>query len=78
MRWMNLELSIQSEVSLNEKEKSPILTSIYTESRKMVLMNLFAGQQWRNRHREQTLDTGGGGREGEIYGESNMETYYHM
>ena len=24
------------------------------ESRKMVLMNLFAGQQWRNRHREQT------------------------
>ena len=52
MRWMNLELSIQSEVSLNEKEKSPILTSIYTESRKMVLMNLFAGQQWRNRHRE--------------------------
>jgi len=24
------------------------------ESRKMVLMNLFSGQQWRNRHREQT------------------------
>ena len=24
------------------------------ESRKMVLMNLFAGQQWRNRPREQT------------------------
>ena len=24
------------------------------ESRKMVLMNLFAGQQWRNKHREQT------------------------
>ena len=23
------------------------------ESRKMVLKNLFAGQQWRNRHREQ-------------------------
>ena len=23
------------------------------ESRKMVLMNLFAGQQWRRRHREQ-------------------------
>ena len=24
------------------------------EYRKMVLMNLFAGQQWENRHREQT------------------------
>ena len=24
------------------------------ESRKAVLMNLFAGQQWRHRHREQT------------------------
>ena len=31
---------------------------IYMESRKMVLMNLFAGQQWRHRHREQTYDTG--------------------
>ena len=66
MRWMNLELSIQSEVSLNEKEKSPILTSIYTESRKMVLMNLFAGQQWRNRLREQTYGHSRGcGEEGE-------------
>ena len=26
------------------------------ESRKMVLMNLFSEQQWRNRHREQTMD----------------------
>ena len=25
----------------------------------MVLMNLFAGQQWRNRHREQTYGHGG-------------------
>ena len=30
------------------------------ESRKLVLMNLSAGQQWRRRHREQTLDTAGG------------------
>ena len=28
------------------------------ESRKMVLKNLFAGQQWRNRHREQTYGHG--------------------
>ena len=26
------------------------------ESRKMVLMKLFVGQQWRHRHREQTMD----------------------
>jgi len=40
----------------------------------MVLKNLFAGQQWRNRHRKQTY--GHGEREGEgVYGESNMETY---
>ena len=39
----------------------------------MVLKNLFTGQQWRNRHREQTYGERGG--EGEMYGESNMETY---
>ena len=45
------------------------------ESRKMVLKNLFAGQQWRNRHRAQTYGHGERGGEGEIYGERNMETY---
>ena len=30
------------------------------KSRKMVLTNLFAGQQWRNRQREQTRDMGEG------------------
>ena len=45
------------------------------ESRKMVLKNLFAGQQWRNRHREWTYRHGVRGGKGEIYGESNMETY---
>ena len=45
------------------------------ESRKMVLKNLFTGQQWRNRHREQTYGHGERGGEGEIYGGSNMETY---
>ena len=30
------------------------------ESRKMVLMNLFAGQQWRNRERERLRDMGEG------------------
>ena len=40
----------------------------------MVLKNLFAGQQWRNRHREQAYGHGERGGEGEIYGKSNMET----
>jgi len=41
----------------------------------MVLKNLFTGQQWRNRHREQTYGHGERGGEGEMYAESNMETY---
>ena len=41
----------------------------------MVLNNLFRGQQWRNRHREQTYGHAERGGEGEMYGKSNMETY---
>ena len=41
----------------------------------MVLKNLFTGQLLRNRHREQTYGHGERGEEGEIYGESKMETY---
>ena len=41
----------------------------------MVLKNLFTGQQWRNRYREQTYGHGERGREGEMYRKSNMETY---
>ena len=41
----------------------------------MVLKNLFARQQWRNRHREMTYGHGERGGEGELYGKSNMETY---
>ena len=41
----------------------------------MVLKNLFTGQQWRNRHREQTYGGGERGEEGETYGKSNTETY---
>ena len=41
----------------------------------MVLMNLFARKQWRNRHREQTYRHGERGGEGEMYGKSNMETH---
>ena len=41
----------------------------------MVLKNLFTGQQWRNRHGEQTYGHGERGGEGEMYGESTVETY---
>ena len=41
----------------------------------MVLKNLFAGQQWRNRHREQTYGHGEKGGENEMHGKSKMKTY---
>ena len=41
----------------------------------MVLKNLFTGQQWRNRHREQIYGHGESGGEGEMYGKRNIETY---
>ena len=43
--------------------------------RKTSLKNLFTGQQWRNRHREQTYGHGERGGEGEMYEKSNMEIY---
>ena len=41
----------------------------------MVLKNLFAGQQWKKTHREQTYRHGERWGKGEVYGENNMETY---
>ena len=41
----------------------------------MVWENLFSGQHWRNRHREQTSEHGEREEECEMYGKSNMETY---
>ena len=38
-------------------------------------MNLFAGKQWRCRHREQTYGHVGGRGESGMSGERNMETY---
>ena len=51
MRWMNLESIIRNEVSQKQKDKYHILTHIY-RILKMVLKNLFTGQQGRNRHKE--------------------------
>ena len=54
MRWMNLLPIIQSEVNQKQKDKYCTLTYIYMESRKIVLMNLFSGQQNKEKNREQT------------------------
>ena len=70
MRWVNLEPIIQSEESQKEKNNC-ILKHIYG-SRKMVLMNLFAGQQWRQTENRRMVTAGGGK---ERYRESNMGTY---
>ena len=47
VRWMYLESVIQSEVSQKEKNKCRMLTHIYIWSlkKKMVLMDLGAGQE---------------------------------
>ena len=64
-------------ISWRKKKESIIYYHIYTESRKMVPKNLFAGQQWRNRHREQNYGHRDR-RDGEMYGESNRNFPYHM
>ena len=48
---MNLEAIVQSEASQKEKDKHCILMYVYRIS-KIVLINLFAGQQWWHRYRE--------------------------
>ena len=47
------------------------------ESRKMVLMTVISEQQWRHRHREHTCGHSWRGEEGEgeMCGESSMETH---
>ena len=41
----------------------------------MKLNILFTGQQWKNRHTEQTYGHGERGGEGEMYGKNNIEAY---
>ena len=44
----------------------------------MLLKNLFTGQQWKNRHREQNYGHGKRGGEGKMSGKNNMETYINI
>ena len=65
MRWMSLEPIIQSEVSQKKEDKYSMLMhmcGLFLCNRRMVLMILFAGQQMRCRHKEQTYDHSEGGR----------------
>ena len=65
---------MQSEV--NQKEKSKFYC-IYIEIRKMVLMNLFAGKEWRHRCREWVFGHSRG-RRGWNECESNIIIHYHV
>ena len=59
---MLYNVALVSAVQLSESA-----IQIHAGLRKMALMNLFTEEQWRHRHREQTLDKGGGEeREGEM------------
>ena len=62
MRWMKLEPIIQSEVSQKEKHQYSVLTHIYMEFRKMVMITLYARQQKRHRCTEQSFGLCGRGR----------------
>ena len=73
MRWMNLEPIIQSEVSQKEKEKYHILTHIYgiqkSDTEELICRAAMEKQT------EEIYGHGERGGEGEMYAESNMETY---
>ena len=55
VRWMKLEPIIQREVSQIKKHQYSILTHIYMEFRKMVMITLCARQKKRHRCIEQTF-----------------------
>ena len=68
MRWINLEPIVWSEISQKEEDTYSILMHMYELflcNRKMVLTILFAGQQRRYRHKEQTYGHSGRRREWE-------------
>ena len=43
--WMDLETAIQSEVKSEREKQISYINAYYVESRQMVQMNLFAGQE---------------------------------
>ena len=57
LRWKNLESLIQNKVS--QKEKNILYEHTHMESRKVVPMNVFAGQEQKHRQRDQTCGHSG-------------------
>ena len=57
LRWTNLEPVVQSEIS---QRKQILYINTYMESRKLVPMHLFAGQEYGHRGRGQTCGPGWG------------------
>ena len=55
----DLESVIQSEVS--QRKTNMVYSHTHTKSRKMIQMNLFAGLEWKRRHRERYVNTEGKG-----------------
>ena len=55
MRWMKLEPILQSKVSRKEKLQYSVLTHIYMEFKKMVMITLYVRQQKRHRCVERTF-----------------------
>ena len=68
MRWMKLELIIQSEVSQKEKHQHSILTHIYG-FRNIIMIIPYARQQKRHRSIEQSFGLCGRGRGWDDLGE---------
>ena len=60
---MKLQPVIYRKVSQKKKNKYHKLIH-NVESRKMILMNLFTGKEWRSRFSKQTCDTAGEGEGG--------------
>ena len=73
MRWLNLEPIIQSEECQKDKDKYHILRHIYGIQKDGT--NEFICKAAMEKHREQTYGHGEWAGKGEMYGESNMETY---
>ena len=69
MRWMKLEPIIKSEVSQKEKHQYSILTHIYMEFRKVVMITLYARQQKGHRCIDQSFGLCGRGRGWDDLGE---------
>ena len=74
MRWMNLELIIQSEASQKEKNKDHILMHIWNLEKWYWRVYL----QGSSGEMDMESRLGEKGEEGEMYGKSNIEIYITM